>query len=420
MKKRILSIVLIVALVASLTIGLAIGLTGCDDTPAAREVKLAKLDKTAVKIGLICLHDENSTYDKNFIDAMETARQNLGLTESQVVIKKNIPEGPACYDAASELVGLGCNIIFADSFGHEDYIMQAAWEFPTVRFCHATGTKARTANYGNFYNAFASIYEGRYLAGVIAGLKLQDMGYGEGGSKNNAAPKVGYVGAFPYAEVKSGYTSWFLGVRSIIPGATMEVTFTNSWLDETAEKNAANALIDRGCVLISQHADSWGAPTACEEKNIPNITYNISTSSKAPETYLGGSRINWAPYYEYVVNQAIAGAPIAYDYVGTLKTGSVELLPLGKNVAEGTQAKLDEIIEKLKNGTLDIFDLDSFTVKGAKLTELQLADVVTDDAFTPDTLVVENGADGLAFKESSKRSAPYFDLDIDGITLLMD
>ncbi len=419
MKKRTLVLVLAVALVATLSVGLIFGLAACNSKEADREVKLDQLTKQNVKIGLICLHDENSTYDKNFIDAMETARTNLGLATNQVVIKKNIPEGPECYDAAVDLVGQGCNIIFADSFGHEDYMMQAAWEYPTVRFCHATGTKARTANYGNYYNAFASIYEGRYLAGVVAGLKLKEMGYGEGGSLNNATPKVGYVGAFTYAEVISGYTSWFLGVRSIVPGATMDVRFTGSWYNETAEKEAATALINGGCVLISQHADSMGAPTACKEKNVPNVTYNISTEAECSGTYIGGSRINWAPYYEYVVNQAIAGKPIAYDYVGTLATGSVELLQLGTAAPQGAQDTINALVEKLEKGELDVFDLDNFTVNnGQKLTADFLADVVTDDAFVADTMVVENGHDGLVFKESNKRSAPYFDVQIDGITLI--
>lgn len=401
MKKRILSIVLIVALVASLTIGLAVGLTGCDPK------------EDTLKIGLICLHDENSTYDQNFIDAMERARVELGLDVSQIVIKKNIPEGPECYDAAVELAEDGCNIIFADSFGHEDHMIRAAKEYTDVQFCHATGTKAHTENLANYHNAFASIYEGRYLAGVAAGLKLQELGYGEGGSKNVTNPKVGYVGAFTYAEVISGYTSWFLGVRSIIPGATMNVTFTGSWYDETGEKAAAEALIESGCVLVSQHADSWGAPTACKEHNIPNVTYNVSTEKQCAGTYIAGSRINWTPYYVYAINQVKAGKEIAADWTGTLSTGSVELLEIGSAAAAGTKEKLDDVKAKLENGTLHVFDLNSFTVGGAKLTTFP-ADIDSDKDNAHETNVdLTKGY----IDESSLRSAPYFDLRIDGITL---
>ena len=214
--------------------------------------------KSDYKVGFICLHDENSTYDKNFIDAANAACKELGVTP---VIKTNIPEGQECYEAAEELVDGGCGIVFADSFGHEDYMIQAAKKFPKVQFCHSTGTKAHTEKLDNYHNAFASIYEGRYLAGVAAGMKLNEMI--DAGKIKAKDAKIGYIGAFTYAEVISGYTSFFLGARSECPSATMEVTFTGSWYDETAEKEGANKLMNNGCVLISQHADSMGAPTAC-------------------------------------------------------------------------------------------------------------------------------------------------------------
>ena len=407
MKKKVLALVLCLVMVTALVVTLV----ACNEDE--RVVNLQAISKENIKIGLICLHDDKSTYDKNFIDAMYEAVDHLGLDkEKQLIIKTDVKENQDCYDAAVDLVEQGCNIIFADSFGHEDYIMQAAWEYPNVRFCHATGTKAHTADYGNYYNAFASIYEGRYLAGVAAGLKLVSL-YGEDGKVSDANAKIGYVGAYPYAEVKSGYTSFFLGVRSIVENATMMVRFTNSWYDETAEKAAALALIEDGCKLISQHADSMGAPTACKEKNIPNVTYNISTESTYKDTYVVGSRINWAPYYEYVVNCAINNETIKYDYVGTLATNSVELLGIGSAAAPGTEAKLNEVKTALETGALVIFDTNKFTVGGSKLTSY-MADVNTDKNFEKDTQVVENGE----FKESVFRSAPYFDIDIDGISEL--
>ena len=200
------------------------------EAPAETEAPAASAD---VKLGFIFLHDENSTYDLNFMNAAKEACAALGLTEDQYVFRTNIPEGQECYDAACELADAGCNIIFADSFGHEDYMIQAAQEFPEVQFCHATGTKAHTQGLSNYHNAFAAIYEGRYLAGVAAGMKLNEMI--EAGEFTADEAKMGYVGAFTYAEVVSGYTSFYLGAKSVCPSVTMEVTFTGSWYDETAE-----------------------------------------------------------------------------------------------------------------------------------------------------------------------------------------
>ena len=364
------------------------------------------------KIGFIFLHDENSTYDLNFINAAREAQAALGLSDDQVIFKTNIPESNECYEAALDLVDRGCTVIFADSFGHESYMLQAARENPDVQFCHATGTMAHTEGLANFHNAFASIYEGRYLAGIAAGLKLNEM-IAAGQFKAEDA-KIGYVGAFTYAEVISGYTSFFLGARSVCPTATMEVQFTGSWYDETAEKEAATTLISRGCKLISQHADSMGAPTACETAGVPNVSYNGSTVAACPNTFIVSSRINWAPYFEYIVNCAKSGEAIAADWTGTLATGSVELSEINaKAAAEGTQAAIDAAKAKLESGELHVFDTAAFTVGGETITSY-LADVDTDANYEKDTEVV---ADGY-FHESEKRSAPYFDVDIDGITKL--
>ena len=365
-----------------------------------------------IKVGFIFLHDENSTYDLNFINAAKAACEALGLTEDQYVLRTNVPEGQECYDAAAELADDGCNIIFADSFGHEDFMIQAAREFPEVQFCHATGTKAHTEGLDNYHNAFASIYEGRYLAGIAAGMKLNEMI--EAGEITADQAKMGYVGAFTYAEVISGYTSFFLGARSVCPTATMEVTFTGSWYDETAEKEGAQKLIQNGCKLISQHADSMGAPTACETAGVPDVSYNGSTQDACPNTYFISSRIDWAPYYEYAITACRNGEAIDADWTGTLATGSVKLTDLNTNVAaEGTQEAIDAAIAKLESGELKVFDCTTFTVEG-KTLESCMADVDTDADYTPDTEVIENGA----FMESKFRSAPYFQLNIDGITLL--
>ena len=372
-------------------------------------------DATAakVKVGFITLHDENSTYDKNFIDAAKEACANLGLVENEdYFIKTNVGETEQCAEVAADLVDAGCNIIFADSFGHEPYMIEVAKANPEVQFCHSTGTRAHTEGLANYHNAFASIYEGRYLAGIAAGLKLNAM-IDAGDIKADEA-KMGYVGAFTYAEVVSGYTSFYLGAKSVCPTVTMDVTFTGSWYDETLEKEGAEKLIQGGCKLISQHADSLGAPTACENAGVPNVSYNGSTQAACPNTYIISSRINWAPYYEYAIKAVMDGTAIDVDWTGTLATNSVVLTDLNTTVAaEGTAEAIAAATEKLEKGEIHVFDCSTFTVKGETLTS-SMADVNTDPNYTPDTEAIVDGY----FAESTFRSAPYFDLQIDGINLL--
>ena len=403
MFKKILTLVLVLAL----AVGCSVAMASCGGGSKTK-------DPGEVKAALIALHGTSSTYDKNFIEAFEIACKNKGLKEENYTIITDIPEGTKCYDEAANFADEGYDVIFADSFGHEAYMLQAAKEFPDVQFCHATGTKAHTENVANFQNAFASIYEGRYLAGVAAGLKLLEMYGDESGVVSDENAKVGYVGAWPYAEVISGYTSWFLGVRSIVPNATMEVRYTSSWYDEPGEKATAEALIASGCKLISQHADSMGAPTACENAGIPNVAYNGTTGKT--ETFIIASRINWVPYFEYMLDCVIKGEDISTDYTGSIETGSVVITVLGDAAAEGSQAKLDAVKAELKAGTLKIFDCSKFTVNGAHLTTYK-ADVDDAGDFVPETEVIKTENGITYFAESEFRSAPYFDIIIDGITI---
>ena len=404
MKKRLIALLVCLVMVMMPMLAACGGGGGGEEAPAA--------DESGVKVGLITLHDENSTYDLNFINSFKDSMSALGIGDENYMIKTNIPEGQECYDTAADLVDAGCNIIFADSFGHEAYMIQAAKEFPDVQFCHATGTKAHTEGLANYHNAFAAIYEGRYLAGVAAGMKLNELK--EAGKLKGDKPKMGYVGAFTYAEVVSGYTSFYLGAKSVCPDVTMDVTFTGSWYDETAEKEGANKLIQGGCDLISQHADSMGAPTACEEAGIPDVSYNGSTKSAAPNTYIISSRINWSPYYEFAVNAVKNGEEIPADWTGTIETGSVELTELNEDVAaEGTAEKLEEVKAGLADGSIHVFDCAAISVEGKPLDSYK-ADVDDMGDYEPDTEVVSDGY----FHESEFRSAPYFDLNIDGINLL--
>ena len=400
------------AMLLALVMALSLVACGEQKQPDTPDVPDDGQQTATVKVGFITLHDENSTYDLNFINAAKEAIANLGLTDADYILKTNVPEGQECYEAAVDMVDKGCNIIFADSFGHEPYMIQAAQEYPNVQFCHSTGTRAHTEGLANYHNAFASIYEGRYLAGIAAGLKLNEMI--DAGKFTADEALVGYVGAFTYAEVVSGYTSFFLGVRSVCPTATMKVTFTGSWYDEALEKEGAQKLIGLGCKIISQHADSLGAPTACENAGVPNVSYNGSTQAAAPNTYIISSRIDWAPYYEYAIKAVMNGTTIDTDWTGTLATGSVVLTDLNTAVAaEGTAEAIAAATEKLEKGELHVFDTSTFTVKGEALTSYK-ADVDTDADYTPDTEVVHDGY----FSESEFRSAPYFDLEIDGIERL--
>ena len=399
----------------ALVTALVIGLVACNNDEDAKEIELPAYDgivnpdysgvtiKSDFKIGVICLHDDSSTYDKNFIDAAKKAISELGLTSDNIIFKTNIAESNKCKDAAVDLVDAGCDVIFADSFGHESFIKEVAAANPGVQFCHATGVMAASSGLDNFHNAFASIYEGRYLAGVAAGLKLNEM-IANGTIKENEA-KMGYVGAFTYAEVISGYTAFYLGAKSVCPSVTMDVKFTGSWYDLTAEKTTAEALIEGGCKLISQHADSMGAPSACEQAGVPNVSYNGSTFVACPDTFIVSSRIDWTPYFKYIITQTAQNLAIDDDWTGTLATGSVVLTNLGgKAAAAGTVGKIVEVRKQLAEGTLQVFDTSKFTVNNEKVTSFKV----------DGQEVIENGI----FKESFVRSAPYFEYKIDGINLL--
>ena len=436
--KKLLTIVmaLMLVVVAGVSCG---GNSSSESTPASGSTSASEstpVTPTGVKVGLLALHDSNSTYDKNFIDAFNAACAVKGV---EAVIKTNIEEGENCKTEALNLVDDGCKLVFADSFGHESYLREAATASPDVQFCHATGVTAQTdKSLSNFHNAFASIYEGRYIAGYAAGLKLVEMYNANNAIAKDGVINVGYVGAYPYAEVKSGYTSWLLGVRKAFYESVNNVTvnmiveFTNSWYDETAEKNAANVLIEKGCAIISQHADSWGAPVACETAGVPNVSYNGSTVSKCPNTFIISSRINWQPYFEYIIDCVLNNRAIDADWTGdlgeTFATGSGCLTELGgKAPVAGTQAKIEEVARKLKAGTLRVFDVSTFTV--SSYTESQFAALtgVTLDANKHLTSAKQNGvevikeANGIKYFDescvSTNRSAPYFDIDIDGITL---
>ncbi len=372
------------------------------------QVEQVQPDDT-LSVGFIFIGDENSTYDRNFMDAAKEACAQAGVT---MVQKTRIPESNQAYEAAVELIETdGCDIIFANSYGHESYLMKAAREYPDVEFCHAGGVQAHTAGLDNFHNTYASIHQGRYITGVAAGMKLTEMI--NNGEITTEQAKLGFVGAFTYAEVISAYTAFYLGAKSACPFVTMDVRFTGSWCDEVLEREAALALIDSGCILISQYSDSMGAPTACETMGVPNVPYNGSTAAPCPETYLISTRINWVPIFNEMITCVQNDRPLDADIGGSLWNDAVEICELGANVADGTAERVEEITDTLSRGVIHVFDTTLFTVNGSWLTSY-MADVDYDTAFTPDTQVV----DSFTFYECTYRSAPYFDVEIDGINLL--
>ena len=391
--KKIVSLVLVLAMALICTAAFAEGI------PADQ-----------IKVGYIFVGDENEGYTAAHYEGAKAMMAALGLTDDQVIIKWTIPETEACYDAAVDLAEAGCDIIFANSFGHETYMMQVAAEYPDVQFCHATGYQAASSGMSNMHNYFDSIYEARYVGGVVAGMKLNEMIANGVITEDNCT--IGYIGAFPYAEVISGFTSFFLGVRSVCPAATMEVKYTNSWASFDLEKEAADALINsQNCVLISQHADTTGAPTACEENGVPIVGYNISMIATAPTTALTSASNNWGSYYTYAVDCIIKGEEIVTDWCQGYADGAVCITELNEAAcAEGTAEKVAEVEAAITEGTLHVFDTSTFTVGGETLEDLI--------ANNPDYAKYADYVSDGYFHESELASAPAFDLIVDGVVAI--
>ena len=412
-----------VAMAGVMTLSLAAcGSSGTADTTAAPASTEAAADTTAadageteakeaapaggvakedLKVGFVFIGDENEGYTAAHYKGAMEMKEALGLADDQIIVKWNIPEDETAQDAAMDLADQGCQIVFANSFGHESYVIEAAKEYPEVQFCHATGFQAASSVLSNMHNYFTAIYEARYVSGVVAGMKLNQMI--EDGTVAKDACKIGYVGAYPYAEVISGYTSFFLGVRSVCPDATMEVKYTNSWASFDLEKEAADALISDGCVLISQHADTTGAPTACEAAGVPCVGYNISMIATAPTQALTSSTNNWGAYVTEAVQHVVDGTEIPVDWCKGFSDGAVLITELNEAaVAPGTKEKVEEVEAKLAAGELHVFDTSTWTVEGKTLDSYK-----KDDGN-------EYISDGY-FHESEFASAPAFDILIDGI-----
>ena len=392
-----------------LSVAMVLGVAGCgssNSSTKADDTKDAATTEAAsnIKVGFIFVGDENEGYTYAHVLGAKEMQEALGLSDDQITYKWNIPENEQCYDAAVDLAEQGCNIIFSNSFGHEDYIIQAAQEYPDVQFCHATGYKAAASGLSNMHNYFTSVYQSRYVSGVVAGMKLAEL-YGA-----DTDVKIGYVGAYSYAEVISGFTAYFLGVRSICPNVTMEVKYTGSWANQALEKETAEALIADGCVLISQHADTTGAASACEAAKVYDVGYNVSMMEAAPNYALTSASIKWGPYYTYATQSVINGESFETDWCRGHEDGAVWITELNEAaVAEGTQEKVDELWAAIDDGSLKVFDTSTWTVNGETITS-----TANIDGYNGVEYISPDGY----FMESELASAPSFQFIVDGITEL--
>ena len=430
MKKKVLAILMCAAMVVSLAAGC--GSSGAESSaPAASGSTASETKEDApeeaasasdFKAGIVLVGDENEGYTYSHIVGIQRALEKLGLSEANVIWKYSIAEDESCYDAIVDCINSGCSLVVTNSYGHQSFAQQAAEEYPDIEIVAMTGDTAKASGLPNFHNAFTKIYEARYVGGIIAGLKLAELDAdGKLTDKNydeDGKVKIGYVGAYPYAEVVSGYTAFFLGIKSVYENVSMDVQYTNSWFNITAENEAALALIDDGCVIIGQHADSTGAPSACQAKLeagtvVYSVGYNVDMLSVAPDAALTSPTNEWEVYYEYAFGAAMKGESFDTNWAEGFDKGAVAITELGKSCAEGTQAAVDEAIAGIKDGSIQVFDTKTFTVGGAEVTSAFATD--SDGDFVPDC--DEAIIDGY-YHESYFQSAPSFQLRIDGITEL--
>ena len=387
------------------------------ETPADDKAAEAPADGEAksIKVGLVCIGDENDQgYTYNFIRGKDAATEALAAKGINVewLIKYNIGDDTSCEDANLELAEEGCRIIINNSYGFEPFMLKVAPDYPDIDFISCTNQASWADDLANTHNVFANIYEGRYCAGVVAGLKMQEMI--DNGDITADQAVIGYVGAFSFAEVISGFTAYYLGAKSVCPSVTMKVQFVGSWSDATEEGNAAAALADMGCVMISQHSDNTTPATTAQSKGAFHTGYNNDMISVAPEASLIGTRIDWSVYFEYAIETIVNGGELDQDWCHGMDEGAVVMTDLNEDIAAaGTAEKLAEVEEAIKNGELQVFDTSTFTVGGEPVTTAFALD--TDGDFTADS---EEAVFDGAFHESYFQSAPYFTLQIDGIEWL--
>ena len=437
--KKLLSLVLALALVVS-----AFTFVGCGSKDSGKA--------DGLKIGCIMVGDDQETYTKAHIDGIIEAAKAVGIKETNLIWKYAVKEDDSCAKAAKELIGNGCSLIIANSYGHQDYIAKVAKENPKVNFVSMTGDFASISGLDNLYNAFTNIYEARFVSGVVAGMKIKELADAkkipEKSYTKDKKVKVGYVGAYPYAEVVSGYTAFFLGIQSVYKDVAMDVSYTNSWFDPKKEAAAADKFIKDNCVIVGQHADSTGAPSTVQKAKdsgslVYSVGYNMDMLDVAKTAALTSPLNNWKVYYTDLFQAVVDGKDIPQDWAKGYADDAVSISKLGPEVAKGTDAKVEEVIKGIKDGSVKVFDTKSFKITGdsvkatkdptkGSIVDLELdKGIVTkatkdfsymDFTANPPKVVykgeVKDTIKDGEFSESTLRSAPYFSLRIDGITEL--
>lgn len=394
------------------TLAILIALVMCVALFAAGAEAVSEETKAATKVGFVVINDENDQgYTYNFMRGMNAALDQLKAEgyNVELSVKRNINEDAGCVDANAALAAEGCEIIFDNSYGFEPYMLTVAEDFPNVEFVGLTNAGGQTDDSDKTHNAFAAIYEGRYIAGVAAGMKLQEL-IDTGAIKPEEAI-IGYVGAFSFAEVISGFTSYYLGARSVCPSVTMKVQFVGSWGNPTLEAEAAQALIDAGAKLISQHSDNTTPATVAQKNGVFHTGYNNDMTGVAPKASLLSCRIDWTKYFHDFIKNYIDGVGNPSDYCGTYADGEVVVTELNEAIAApGTKEAMEKAERAIADGSLKVFDISKFTIGGKTPTNADMYDgfaAVQGDATY----------DGY-FHESEITSAPYFVGQIDGITWL--
>lgn len=417
--KKFLAIILAV----TMCISMAVGLSACGKgkTPTGS----GEGERQTVKVGAILIGDETETYTLAHMEGLKKAVAELkeeGIDVDLVYKKKvndeNVPTN------ANDLVADGCDIVICNSYGHQTNLQPVVEANPEVMFCAATGDQAAASGLDNYVNAFNHSYEARYIAGVVVGKKIEAM-LADGTISKEKTPnafdkdgnvKIGYVGAFNFAEIVNGYTAYFLGVQSVVNNVAMTVKYTNSWGSNEREAAVAEYLMGLGCVVLSQHSDATGAGTAVQkafkEKGTTCyiVGYNGSLLGVAPDVALTSATNNWNVYYKYLIKTVAKDEKVDVDWSAGYDQDAVTITELGTACAEGTQQAVDAAIAAIKDGRLQVFDCAKFTVGGKHLTTYT-------DAFGmngAECIVTKDGK--TYFEDQVIRSAPYFDVRIDGIT----
>lgn len=419
--KKLLSLVLVLAMTAALMVGCG----SSKDSGKAGELK----------VGCIMVGDDQETYTKAHIDGIIEAAKKVGIPEKNLIWKYAVKEDDSCAKAAKELIGNGCSLIISNSYGHQDYIAKVAKENPKVNFVAMTGDFAAISGLDNMYNAFTNIYEARYVSGVVAGMKIKELADAKKipakSINKDGKVKVGYVGAFPYAEVVSGYTAFFLGIQSVYKDVAMDVYYTNSWFDPKKEAAAADKFIKDNCIIVGQHADSTGAPSTVQKAKdngteVYSVGYNMDMLSVAKTAALTSPLNNWKVCYTDILQAAVDGKDIPQDWAEGYAKDAVSISKLGPEAAKGTDAKVKEVEKGIKDGSIKVFDTSSFTVKGKNVKSEKVDLSYMDFSANPPKVVykgdkveaIKSESGKTFFSESTLRSAPYFQLRIDGITEL--